>query len=59
MPGVVCGTNGAVAWGLTDHVFGSAALTWRVIGEEPLSEDMRRAHIDFLKRATHRLMGGA
>jgi AcrR family transcriptional regulator len=39
--------------------FGSAALTRRVIGEEPLSEDMRQAHIDFLKRATHRLMGGA
>ncbi len=52
MPFVILGMYGF----LFGH-FVSAALTRRVLGAEPFSPDMRRAHADFLKKATRRLMG--
>lgn len=44
-------------YGLLFGHFVSAALTRRVLGVEPFSPDMKRAHADFLKKATRRLMG--
>jgi AcrR family transcriptional regulator len=49
-----------VVIGMYHLLFGhfiSAALTRRVTGVDPFSADTRRLHLDFLKRATHRLMG--
>jgi AcrR family transcriptional regulator len=43
-------------WFLFGH-FVSAALTRRVLDAEPFSAEMRSAHVDFLKKATRRLMG--
>ncbi len=49
-----------VILGMYGFLFGhfvSAALTRRVLGAEPFSPEMKRAHADFLKKATRRLMG--
>lgn len=49
-----------VILGMYGFLFGhfvSAALTRRVLDAEPFSPEMRRAHADFLKKATRRLMG--
>ena len=39
--------------------FTSVALYERVVGKDPLSPEMRRKHLDFLKRASQRLLNEA
>lgn len=49
-----------VILGMYGFLFGhfiSAALTRRVFGVEPFGPDMQKAHAEFLKKATRRLMG--
>jgi hypothetical protein len=36
--------------------FASTALYARVLGEDPLSPEMRRTHLEFLRRASDRLL---
>jgi len=62
-------TPGFVDWPLADRpllilglyhllfgYFTSAALYARVLGKDPLSPEMRRTHLDFLRRASDRLL---
>lgn len=49
-----------VILGMYGFLFGhfvSAALTRRVFGVEPFGPEMKKAHAEFLKKATRRLMG--
>ncbi|MDG2303126.1 MAG: helix-turn-helix domain containing protein [Candidatus Binatia bacterium] len=51
-----------VILGMYGFLFGhfvSAALMRRVLGVDPFSDEMRKAHAHFLKKATRRLMGSA
>lgn len=46
-----------VMYGMLFGHFVSSALTRQVFGADPFSAEMRDAHTEFIKKATHRLMG--